>query len=78
MLAGLDERAQEASMSRLERFRERKDALFAEGDQSPLDPEQQERFEKLDYFPENPALDLTLTIDRANAGSDPVVDTIDG
>jgi uncharacterized protein (DUF1684 family) len=65
-------------MSRLERFRERKDALFAEGEQSPLDPEQQERFEKLDYFAENPALDLTLTIDRSNAGTDLVVDTSDG
>jgi uncharacterized protein (DUF1684 family) len=65
-------------MSRLERFRERKDALFAEGDHSPLDPEQQARFSKLDYFPENPALDLTLTVDRSNAGSDLVVETSDG
>ena len=64
--------------SRLERFRERKDALFADSDQSPLDPEQQARFKRLDYFPENPALDLTLNLDRTNAGSELTVDTSDG
>jgi len=64
-------------MSKLERFRERKDALFADHQQSPLDPEQVDRFEKLAYFPENDALDLTLTLDRTNAGTDLVVDTSD-
>ncbi len=64
-------------MSKLERFRERKDALFADPHQSPLDPEQADRFEKLDYFPENDALDLTLTIDQTNAGTEVVVDTSD-
>jgi uncharacterized protein (DUF1684 family) len=64
--------------SRLEKFRERKDALFADSEQSPLDPEQQERFSKLAYFPENPALDLTLTVDRTNAGTELIVDTSDG
>lgn len=64
-------------MSKLERFRERKDALFADGDQSPLDPEQQERFKQLDYFSENDALDLTLTVDRASAETEVVLDTSD-
>ena len=52
------------SESRLERFRERKDALFAGDEQSPLDPDQQARFEALDYFPENDALSFTLPLIR--------------
>lgn len=63
--------------TRLDRFRERKDALFA-SDESPLDPEQRTRFTRLAYFPENAALDLTLPLDTATAGTEVVLDTTDG
>lgn len=64
-------------MSRLEQFRERKNALFAGADQSPLDPEQQSRFTTLNYFPENEALAVVLPVNREGAGDTIVVDTSD-
>ena len=64
--------------SRLERFRERKNALFAGDEQSPLDPDQQARFTALDYFPENPALAFTLPIDTGEAGTELLINTSDG
>lgn len=51
-------------MSRLETFRRRKDEFFAADPQSPLAPEQQETFEGLNYYPENPALRLELAVER--------------
>jgi uncharacterized protein len=63
--------------SRLERFRERKNELFAGDEQSPLDPDQQARFEALDYFPENDDLSLTLPLDTEEAGTELIVDTSD-
>jgi hypothetical protein len=64
-------------MSRLEDFRARKNALFAGGEQSPLDPEQQQRFTALGYFPENDALVFVLPVEREGAGNAIVVDTSD-
>ncbi len=43
--------------------RKSKDDFFARHPQSPLTPEQREVFTGLSYFPENPALNLTLPIE---------------
>jgi uncharacterized protein len=59
----------------LDRFRQRKDDLFKSGADSPLEPDQKKRFTRLAYFPENPALDLVLALDTADAGTDLVVKT---
>lgn len=51
--------------SRLAAFRARKDEFFKSEPDSPLTPEQQERFDALGYFPENPALALELPLDAS-------------
>ncbi len=45
----------------LERFRAEKDRFFTSHLQSPLTPEQKQHFAGLRYFPDNPALRLTVT-----------------
>lgn len=45
-------------------FRQQKDAFFKQHPQSPLTPDQREKFEGLSYFEPNPALDLTLEIEE--------------
>jgi uncharacterized protein (DUF1684 family) len=64
-------------MSRLSEFRKRKDALFAESEQSPLTPEQQAEFTSLEYFPENEEFAYVLPVNREGAGDRIVVDTSD-
>jgi uncharacterized protein (DUF1684 family) len=54
--------------SRLANFRTRKDHYFAEGEHSPLEPEQRARFTALDYFPENPALAVEQALDTDGPG----------
>lgn len=51
-------------MSALEQFRRDKDEFFKGGHQSPLTPEQKREFHGLNYFPENPALQLELPLER--------------
>jgi uncharacterized protein len=51
-------------MTELEQFRAQKDTFFKMHPQSPLLPEQQETFEGLRYFPENPALRLVVSIEE--------------
>jgi hypothetical protein len=51
-------------MIKLEAFRTEKDQFFGSHPQSPLMPEQKRRFRGLDYFPENPALRLEVTVDE--------------
>jgi uncharacterized protein (DUF1684 family) len=51
-------------MSTLERFRQEKDQFFKYDQNSPLDETQKLAFTQLDYFPENPALDLQLTLEE--------------
>jgi len=51
-------------MNDLEEFRVQKDELFGESDQSPLTPEQRRDFKGLEYFPENPALQLEVKVDE--------------
>ena len=51
-------------MSILEQFRQHKDMFFKDDPHSPLEPEQQEEFVGLNYYPENPDLRFDLEIDR--------------
>jgi len=51
-------------MTELEQFRAEKDEFFAGDDQSPLTPEQRRDFRGLNYFPENPALRLEVTVEQ--------------
>jgi uncharacterized protein len=50
--------------SELETFRAEKDRFFATGRQSPLTSEQKKDFKGLNYFPENPALRLEVTVEE--------------
>jgi len=50
-------------MSELDDFRAEKDDYFKHGAQSPLTPEQRQSFTGLDYFPENPALRLEVSVE---------------
>lgn len=54
--------------SRLTAFRRRKDDFFANDDHSPLTPDQKASFDRLDYFPENPALALEVPLDTSGEG----------
>jgi uncharacterized protein len=49
----------------LQRFRQSKDALFAQHPQSALDEEQRQHFQGLRYFPYNPALRVPAMLDLA-------------
>ena len=51
-------------MNELATFRAQKDQFFAVHPQSPLTPEQQQAFQGLNYFPENPALRLEVTVEE--------------
>ena len=51
-------------MSALEQFRAQKDTFFKTHPQSPLLPDQQNMFEGLRYFPENPALQQVVPIEE--------------
>ena len=63
----------------LERFRLNKDKFFAEDENSPLTPVQLDRFEHLDYFPENEALRFRLSLDRDAVSHDHLMlDTTNG
>ncbi len=50
-------------MSALDQFRAQKDDFFQHDWQSPLTADQREGFIGLKYYPENPALRLTLPIE---------------
>jgi hypothetical protein len=54
--------------SRLEGFRQRKDAFFKDHEQSPLTTAQKEAFTGLSYFPENPDLRFVLELDTSGPG----------
>jgi hypothetical protein len=59
-------------MTRLERFRIHKDALFRADPHSPLLPEQQTRLTGSRYVPENPALRFETTLGREGVNHLPV------
>jgi uncharacterized protein (DUF1684 family) len=65
---------------RLAGFRRHKDEFFAGHDESPLTPEQRERFTGLAYFPENPDLALALNLDTSgeHVGERIMLGTSDG
>ena len=50
-------------MSELDEFRAQKDLFFKTHPHSPLTAEQQQTFEGLRYFPENPALRLVVPVE---------------
>lgn len=66
--------------SRLDGFRQRKDTFFKEHAQSPLSDAQKDVFERLNYFPENPDLRLTLDLDTSGegVGEEITFGTVDG
>jgi uncharacterized protein (DUF1684 family) len=49
--------------TRLQQFRAARDELFEHHSQSPLSPEQQQRFGGLRYYPYNPALRFEVAVD---------------
>jgi uncharacterized protein (DUF1684 family) len=51
-------------MSDLEQFRQMKDEFFRTDHHSPLPADQQRDFQGLNYFPENPDLDLIVEVER--------------
>ena len=59
-------------MTELDEFRAYKDEFFKTHRQSPLTPEQQQSFQGLHYFPENPALRLIVPVEEF-ADQDPIV-----
>lgn len=66
--------------SRLANFRLHKDEYFRDGANSPLEYDDIEHFEALDYFPENPDLAFLLELDTDAPGTNDVLqlDTTDG
>lgn len=70
---------QTGQTARLERFRANRDKFFREHENSPLLPEQREAFDKLQYYPEDPALRFEVELDTTSADGIPVeVDTTTG
>lgn len=68
------------AQSRLAGFRVRKDGLFSDGEQSPLDAADRPGFAGLDYFDERPDLALAVDLDKAGPGIGDIVamQTVDG
>jgi uncharacterized protein (DUF1684 family) len=65
-------------MSDLDEFRRMKDTFFASDPASPLFDEEQAEFSGLKYFPENPALRLTLKVVRDPEREKVRIETTDG
>jgi uncharacterized protein len=65
-------------MSQLQEFRHSKDDFFASHPQSPLTPEQKRNFQGLDYFEENPELELEVKIERFPEPEKVVIQTSTG
>lgn len=69
-----------SSNSRLEGFRQRKDNLFKTHESSPLTEEQKADFSALNYYEENPNLNLVVDLDVSGEGigEEITVGTMDG
>ncbi len=65
-------------MSQLEDLRREKDIFFQESHHSPLLPEQQAKFNGLNYFPENTELRLKVDIERFPEGEQIQIQTNTG
>jgi uncharacterized protein len=59
-------------MSRLERFRTNKNKFFKDHENSPLTPEQRDRFQKLEYYPEDEELRFEVTLDTEGVSQETV------
>jgi uncharacterized protein len=60
-------------MNRLARFRQNRDSFFRTHANSPLTPEQRERFSSLSYFPEDEALRFEVELDTDGVSHEPVM-----
>jgi len=65
-------------MNTLEQFRADKDNFFKNDFQSPLSPEQKRGFTGLKYYPENPALQLELPLEKAATPAPVILQTSTG
>jgi len=65
-------------MSQLQKFRTEKDDFFASHPQSPLTSEQRRNFHGLDYFEENPDLQLEVQVERFPEQKQIVIQTSTG
>ena len=65
-------------MSNLQEFRASKDDFFASHPQSPLTPEQKRDFHGLDYFNENPDLQLEVELEKYPEQQQVVIQTSTG
>jgi hypothetical protein len=59
-------------------LRQQKDTFFKQHPQSPLTPEQQDKFAGLRYYPPNSELDLTVAVDVFDEQDEIVVETTTG
>ncbi len=66
--------------TKLDGFRQRKDAFFKENEKSPLTDAQKEVFTSLSYFPENDDLSLVLELDTSgeDIGEEVTIGTVSG
>ena len=62
----------------LQAQRQEKDSFFKTSAYSPLTPEQQDRFDGLRYYPPNPDMDLTVTVERLAEGAPFQMETTSG
>lgn len=65
-------------MNQLQEFRASKDDFFASHPQSPLTFEQKRNFRGLDYFDENPGLDLEVKVEKFPEQAQVVIQTSTG
>jgi uncharacterized protein (DUF1684 family) len=65
-------------MDKLESFRMEKNIFFRADADSPLTPEQKRKFRGLNYFPENPALELEVEVKEFPAKDSIVMQTTTG
>jgi len=65
-------------MSKLKEFRVSKDDFFASHSQSPLTPEQKREFNGLNYFEENPDLQLEVELEKFPDQQQVVIQTSTG
>ncbi len=65
-------------MSQLQEFRASKDSFFAGHPQSPLTSEQKQEFQGLDYFDENPNLQLEVELEKFPDQEQVVIQTSTG
>jgi uncharacterized protein (DUF1684 family) len=65
-------------IARLTAERAEKDQFFKQSEQSPLTPDQQDRFTGLRYYPPNPALDLVVTVESVEQDRPIAIETTTG